>query len=483
MLTVRARPRDGEWRDVPNYFSSDHPRTADGLLRASYDAAEEYPEVQAVLDTAERYLRANLPGLGAFGEWAGEAVEQFPPSEGLGLRRRDDSSLALLDGSRTLAVVWESPDWVVVPVRENDELLEFEYLPDRPPGIAWSTFELRGDVEERHVLLDWQGYFGAGTFLTLGRSVLRRTGAGARRVTVHVAETTGVMIGKVVTRVGRSFQLDNDPLYDSRLRLDEETWPEVAERCPQLTAATSLQTDSCIVFVHGTVSCGIRSLAQLPPFPSVPVLRYEHKTFGTVSANAKELKALVGSLDVQRLLLVGHSRGGLVARRAKQLLDLDEDQREVDVWTFGTPHAGTPLVDAEAPIAAFYMLGAINDPDTPLRDAAGAAFSYLARPGAPPPGIEAMRPNGEFLEMLNQGHKDEPWLTAYGAAYDPKEAGVGAAFRAGLVRAAFGSEPNDLVVGTASATSAGTAKPLEQPCSHSRYFSDASVQDALGTWQ
>ena len=119
-----------------------------------------------------------------------------------------------------------------------------------------------------------------------------------------------------------------------------------------------------------------------------------------------------------------------------------------------------------------------------MREAVSAAFSYLARPGAPPDGIAAMRPGKDFLNMLNSPDVTGPYpITAYGGRYDPAANGVGPAFRGGFANGLFGTEPNDLVVSVASATSVGQRALLSNPCSHSDYVDDPDVRRALLAWR
>lgn len=64
---------------------------------------------------------------------------------------------------------------------------------------------------------------------------------------------------------------------------------------------------------------------------------------GSVPERAAQLAAFVRALPHQRVVLLGHSLGGLDARYAVSKLGLAD--RVVCVVTVGTPHRGTPLAD------------------------------------------------------------------------------------------------------------------------------------------
>ena len=104
--------------------------------------------------------------------------------------------------------------------------------------------------------------------------------------------------------------------------------------------------------MHGTLACGLAHLRELAPvMPAVPelrLLRYEHDTFLSIRDNAVDLVEQLSKIAAgpnTRIVLVGHSRGGLVARKAAALLVKDGGPR-VAVATFGAPHRGTPVVRA-----------------------------------------------------------------------------------------------------------------------------------------
>lgn len=66
-------------------------------------------------------------------------------------------------------------------------------------------------------------------------------------------------------------------------------------------------------------------------------------SMGTVPQRAEALAEFVKSLDCKKLVLLGHSMGGLDARYAVSQCGIDD--RIKGVVSIGTPHLGTPLAD------------------------------------------------------------------------------------------------------------------------------------------
>lgn len=93
-----------------------------------------------------------------------------------------------------------------------------------------------------------------------------------------------------------------------------------AATCPDLAKAPSSPGQRVIVIVHGTGSCAISIAdALMKAGVPTPIYRFEHDTFVPITSNARELATLVQRLGTQALVLVCHSRGGLVGRQAASL--------------------------------------------------------------------------------------------------------------------------------------------------------------------
>ena len=127
------------------------------------------------------------------------------------------------------------------------------------------------------------------------------------------------------------------------MRLPEISWSFVNDfEPPALPTA--------IVFVHGY-------LAPLPNAYWLGSLKLMHDlrrrnvelkivrapVTGTVARRAARLGREIAATRAERIVLVGHSMGGLDARYAAR--HLDPARRVSDVVTLGTPHHGTMLAD------------------------------------------------------------------------------------------------------------------------------------------
>ena len=246
-----------------------------------------------------------------------------------------------------------------------------------------------------------------------------------------------------------------------------------------------------MVWVHGTASCGTVGLKDLllPNFGHLPppirgtAFRFEHDTFVKMRRNARDLRGLITRrLTVDHLLLAGHSRGGCVARLAADMLRRSGYRGDVSVYTFGAPHEGTPLVDIGKTALNLLVKASqelMTNAPLPIMTPLNKAMCYTLDSVDLPPGIRDMSKDGEVeaLKDLSRPADARSW----GSAFDihGKESGFGPA-ASGALRGALGSEPNDLVVPTASALAFGTPQPTLS-CSHVRYFLEPAIRDAV--WQ
>jgi pimeloyl-ACP methyl ester carboxylesterase len=259
-------------------------------------------------------------------------------------------------------------------------------------------------------------------------------------------------------------------------------------------SSTPLKTDTAVVFVHGTLSCGIQGLKDLYPrslfWSSGPsdkpnqVYRYEHDTFLSVRDNGTELADLIARhLDAKRLLIAAHSRGGLVARVAQAFLAKNSYPGKVTVYTFGTPHFGTPLVHmGRGVLNALLSVGGYVVDAIPLAAPLSKALGYVYSPSELPPGIEIMDERSQARDFLND-LTDPAHVTTWGAKFDlagqPSGFGV---MTTGFLLGSFGNVSNDLVVPTASALGYGTAQPILN-CSHTQYFCDPNIRKAIRAFE
>jgi len=107
-----------------------------------------------------------------------------------------------------------------------------------------------------------------------------------------------------------------------------------------------------VVFVHGFLGFGRLPLFNLTMFRGVdslmaeigaPCLTPSLPRGGSVEARATALARILDDSSARRLVLVGHSMGGLDCRLVAARLD--PRRRVGAVITFGTPHRGSPLAD------------------------------------------------------------------------------------------------------------------------------------------
>jgi len=101
-------------------------------------------------------------------------------------------------------------------------------------------------------------------------------------------------------------------------------------------------------------------------------------------------------------------------------------------------------------------------------------------PSGFPPGLDAMRTDSELIGALLS--VEEPFsLQTWGAKceIDKLASGAFGYISREALEGAFGSLPNDTVVGVASATGAGTPQAVLDRCTHFQYFSETAVRDHI----
>jgi hypothetical protein len=303
-----------------------------------------------------------------------------------------------------------------------------------------------------------------------------------------------------------------DPLFALRRSARNLQYAALAGVFGELNAKIPVSSKPLhIVFVHGGLSCCFDAFVDLFPriqaslrelggaAQSVTLLRFEHDTFQPVRANAERLCGLVMDKLAQplagarqpELLFIAHSRGGLVARLASDLLieraHWSEDRLEV--FTYGSPHRGTPFFESEVTfmvdrlirfsgIAGFGLVRFCHDvrtrglvralrrtwharrrPGVLMGSGAGSSTLALRRmiaermmPGATsvrgqgpgilrwPPGIEDVRESSDFFSQISpQPHCGRFWT--FGSAYDlrrnPQKLDVASRYVLKLVQKAF----------------------------------------------
>ena len=439
--------------------------------------------------------------------------------DGLGVTAQNGDARSVIRHDRTMLIVLVPPGTMFLDIAyrsTSDEAASFTSLRRgaRSP-IAW--------IESR-------SFLGGSTGTILGlhtTTPISRIPSGWERARVIVAGASGIFTATMVRTAGKwAERLDTDPMFASRLNFAvdqhhrERQWPE-------LTPKVTVGTQRMWVLVHGTLSTCYGAFEGLPHdfFKPDGVFRFEHDTCGELDANVNELSARLLSVpDYMEIVLLAHSRGGIVARavgaRLRDHAYLNAHgvgyPPGVRVLTFGTPHLGTPLIQQVQGLLSLRPLGGVFgaiaslSPDRFLAAAlrwaapaaAGATLSLLARMGIAdrfgvsnanatlaatayamlragrlPAGIFDMREKGSYLATLSPAWKGcASWGGKYDLQSDPD--GFGVSFNQGLSGQIFDGRANDLVIPTDSALAFGDQTVVDR-CSHSGYFARSDVQAAL----
>jgi hypothetical protein len=420
-----------------------------------------------------------------------------PSNSGISVRRTRESHDELaISWEEQGGQAWHHPTVVVIPVPKGAEQLSIEYEWERTQAVPNFYTPDKSTEAELLPALDARLYTGEQSSIfeldeppdqvNFSREMLHDRQPRFRWF-VGVKNTPGVLIGRIVRRfVRRRPILIEDPGFDSRLASEEAKDPETARTCPCIQDLAPLQSDSMLVVaVHGTFSCSMEAASYLRnACPSLRIARFEHDTFLPVPDNARELAQQLLRVcrgTKSRVLLVAHSRGGLVACQTAAHLRYYLQSPDVSVWTAGTPHCGTPLagVSGLAPrlMSALYRLcarvgrGGVNATTTE------GAVSYLVARGELPTGVACMRLGSDFLD-LHRLHSELLNLRTMGGRCSPTGATRGhGVLLTPAVQEFFSREDNDLIVPTKSAILDGS--PALEDCTHFQYFERCGLRELL----
>ena len=457
---------------------------ARALLQNQYGHLLEYLESEA---SGSVELGRASTSRNAIELWSKAAQEQSVEFDWAGAGKIEalDEALAYFpdfkpsDNVRAIptTLAWHDRTGVVIPISVDAEELLIEYEPSLEDENRIARLRYRYGTPEHtlETIFDWRGYFGTASVVVDGWNTMRRAG---NKFVVSVRAKFGFVVGKVLQRLsGPQPTLDHDPIFVERLASAISAHPKIANRVPDLSRISPVTHDTAMVFVHGTVSCGIQNLKEMEGHLWLPTYRFEHDTFRPIAENGAELTKLISSnLNVKQLMLVGHSRGGLVARVGLEKLRKERHPAAMTLHTFGTPHLGTPLVQIGTKLLnQIFKLGGLVVGALPALTPLALAYSCLLDAPALPLGIDVMRSNSQGLALLNElGDKQN--VECWGSQFD-RNAGT-SGFGIEIENILFGALdgiPNDLVVPAGSALFFGTPRPLLK-CSHIQYFQDAAVQ-------
>jgi hypothetical protein len=482
--------------------------------------------------------RRGLPWSDPIHTWGGLINDDPSRDSSNGSIRFENQGLIWMGPHDQSCRVAHAQTFAVFAVTPEVDHVEIVWRPEPfelPGGFAdWSA---AGRNAPGRVFFDLRGYFGRHSSILDGfRRTVRGLWDKSYRAVLKLKRGVGYVVVKACLHVGGvGTAMRTDPSQAPRLARLTAEHPQHARRIPELTGRESVRARSAVVHVHGTVSSGIVGVASFD-IARIPGdaewYRFEHDTFLAIDANATELAAKIANgLHAERLLLIGHSRGGLVARAAAAELG----DREVHVWTFGTPHFGTPVIKAAEgarqviATTSEFGLGALKVPEwamalvlrmgckvasaIPLPDVQTAAWSFFLADRELPVGFSDMEEGSSWLRAANRydpvsrrsasadllaaqktngqwpapAGKDDGWhigsnhLRMYAGTFDGNTSKrSGYSVMTGSAEGLFGPQPNDLVVSVQSATLAKNHRVLPD-CTHFDYFDDASVQgDILG---
>ena len=468
--------------------------TAESIVAACRELAVENAVLRALVETiaadfsAAESLPVN-PACGLLDQWGDFAVSALsdvePPlarERQLPLSRYEMGSrgeLLTLDETGTVVgAVWSDATYLVTSVDPNDDRVEIDYLPDAQEHSRALAVE-QSASRRSACYIDWRLYIGTGSAVLAGHGPSGGYSASAR---TFLGGVTGWLIGRVTRVIGyRQRSFASDPSFRPRLAWyeGEASYAKAAASCLKL-GGPGFRGRECAIIVHGTTSCSLPIASSISTLTARrTLLRFEHDTFLSIADNAMELHDLVIQTTATDVLFVCHSRGGLVARRAAQLLHQARWPGQLAVETFGTPHLGTPLASLRSRVLGLiFLAGAVKHGGAGFTDPATATFQMLLRTAETPEGIGDMRPEGTPLRLLNQN--PEPYaISSWGGVFNQdRPNGFGPALRGRWGNGAFRGEPNDLVVPFDSATGRGVRQPGLQ-CTHYEYFTQTAVQASL----
>lgn len=479
--------RDGEWQAIPVVALDGEPFSSEGLLGLVRNHSEL--SNSRLVSYLAQEVEHPLGHQRAIETWSAEAAQQsheFDWVQPAKVAALDESiGLVARDGAPDappFTLAWHDRTAVIIQVTTTDERIRVEYVPGLRDEQRVERLRHRYAAPDHRTetVFEWRGYFGSESGVVDHWTTMRQNG---RSFVASLKGTAGFVVGTVVRRLTRPQPaFERDPTQQQRLARMLEAYPYIDTACPDLATVIRGAEPCAVVFVHGTVSCGVQGLKDLwqsVPRPSRPIYRYEHDTFQPIEANARELAQLVTErLDAPRVLLAGHSRGGLVARMAAARL-VGSLPAAVEVYTFGTPHMGTPLAAIGGRLMnVLFKLGEDFAGAIPLVSPLTKAYGYLYDAPGLPPGIDALREDSSVLDTMNT-IGDRCSVRSWGSSFDfhkaPSGFGVGVE---GALAGALADRTHDLVVPTASALSVGTPEPV-LGCSHVHYFSQPPVRQAI----
>jgi Putative serine esterase (DUF676) len=477
---------DGVWAQVPvtplegEAFSTERVRAAASQFQSHLirHLDDEKSSSETMRNAIELWSTPAEADANEF-DWTGRGkIKKLEEAIALYLENAKEASTPV----KPATLAWHDRTSVIIPLtgKEKNVIIEYQTSLSDENRIGRLRYHHAGPDHVLETILDWRGYFGSESAVIDGWTKMRSAGHG---FVASIKGTVGFVVGSILRRLTRPQPtLERDPTAQRRLVGMSERYSDIANSFPDLSRIGGVEHDCAIVFVHGMVSCGILGLKDLYPRAAdgrirPPIYRYEHDTFRPLDENGSELAQLIHSrIRAKRLLLAAHSRGGLVARLALDDLLRRGYPSQIEVYTFGTPHLGTPLVEVGGKaLNLLYKLGEDFIGSVPCMSPLTKAYSYLVDAPSLPRGIAAMRDNSDVMDLLRRlGNSDR--VRSFGGDFDIAIASSGfGVVVEGALLGAFGERSHDLLVPTESSLGFGRSQPV-LTCSHVHYFREPTVK-------
>ena len=339
MWRITGRDREGGRREVPfRETRASRANIREAMLNLM---GEQTPRPFL----RELDARDPLPGVDGIEYWGGAAAEsmQLPSFSADRIQLDIGEPVAALtrsEGDRR-ETWFHDPDALVADVSDLREI-EIAHYPDTPrPPIASAVMESRL-YAERLVSEDDRLM---SPFQPSVQLALPEGGQEPRGFVARVAYGLGSL-------VGRPIEEPTDPFRAGRLRYYERQHSVVAQRCPDIALAAaadgSLRLPEAapagqpvLIFVHGTFSCALPSLAALFPL-HIRTFRFEHDTFLQPTANSKDLVEAITAYARQASTIL--PCGSLARRtgrppRRDPLAEREVPNRGPDLWHTSSRHS------------------------------------------------------------------------------------------------------------------------------------------------
>lgn len=484
--------------------------------QASLDGVVTSGLILRALDQLDRMMSSDIPPIGSARNDLRDFTEPQPGRDAIETwAAQAEAQWADRESGRPVQVgdglAWMGPRGRLQSLARHDRSVLVFHL---PPGIVRWELTYRPSDEDtdsrrrfraaaggivsrlsarwwRQDVAEFTIYAGANTTVASAEAI--SAGWRPKTVVVDHDQRQGVVIAKVSQQLKKPAKLRRDPSFQPRLGQWVAMLGPLVDQYPELADMPAQSVNDAVIFVHGTLSCGLAHLrelaAALPALPGQRILRFEHDTFLPVLDNKDELVQLITKASAgphAKIILVGHSRGGLVARAAAAYFTKHPGGPKIAVCTFGTPHRGTPLVRAGERVlsglaaAASAGVGHVGVP--PL---ATAPIRYLfGRLKKLPIGILNMAVDAELLRGMDEGF-DAAEMVTFGADFIR---GTNPASRGVMIFDKFGKQfffdsghwqPNDLLVVVTSATAVGHGHLTHDGCGHFDYLAQLELAEAV----